>query len=129
MVTDPIADLITRIRNAYLAKLPGTKVPASKLKLNILTVLKKHGYIQDFSEDKDERNHPIILIDLVQGLDRRFVFNRVSKPGQRVYVAAKNIKKVRDGLGISIVSTPAGLMVGGEAYGRNLGGEVLLEVY
>lgn len=128
MYTDPIADLITRIRNAYMADLTAAVAPHSKEKESILSILKKHGYVSDYSvsDQGNNKKQLDIVIDPTAG---DFTFSRVSKPGQRVYSAASDLRPVRNGLGIAIVSTPKGLMIGSEARKANVGGEILIEVW
>ncbi len=133
MLTDPIADLLTRIRNAYRARLRALSVPHSRMKENILRILKKNHYIDDYrirpvegSSVKKE-----IAISLPDVRKTRYVptFRRVSRPGQRIYVASSDIKKSRNGLGIYILSTPKGVITGYEAHTLRVGGEILCEVY
>lgn len=129
-MTDPIADMLTRIRNAVRARHARVAMPASKMKLAIARVLKEEGYISDIE----------ILRDSAQGtlrLTLRYVekqpvltqLKRVSKPGLRVYTKRANIPRVRGGQGIAILSTPQGLMTGKRAYREGLGGEVVCYVW
>lgn len=105
MTHDPIADLLTRIRNGYLARLQTVVVPYSKLKSEILRILKKNGYIVDFSESEDKRTFVVTLQDV---RTTKYVpsFRRISRPGQRIYIKSTDIKKSRNGVGIFILSTP-----------------------
>ena len=128
MITDPIADLLTRIRNGYLARLATVTVPSSKLKAEILRILKKNGYIVDFSLDADTHSFAITLQDVRK---TKYIpsFRRISRPGQRIYIGNADIKKSRNGLGIFILSTPKGIITGYEAHALGVGGELLCEVY
>lgn len=131
MVTDPIADMLTRIRNALLARHDYTDVPASRLKEAIAEVLKKEGYIGGF-EVRSEGSHRVIRIRLAYGKSREpaiMGIERVSKPGLRVYAGRGEIPRVYGGLGIAILSTPEGVMTGKEARRRGVGGEVLCYVW
>lgn len=131
MVTDPIADMLTRIRNALVARHDFTDVPASGLKLALAEVLKKEGYIKDF-EMKEEGARKSVRLHLAYADSREPVIlglQRVSKPGLRVYAAKKEIPRVYGGLGIAILSTPEGVMTGKEARSRGVGGEVLCYVW
>jgi small subunit ribosomal protein S8 len=128
MITDPIADLLTRIRNGYLSRLSTVEAPYSKLKAEILRILKKNEYIVDFTPSEDNRSFLITLQDVRK---TKYVpsFRRISKPGQRIYVKSSDIKKSRNGVGIFIVSTPKGIVTGYEAHALWVGGELLCEVY
>lgn len=128
MIHDPIADMLTRIRNGYLARLSKVEVPYSKMKLEILRVLKKNQYVIDFVTDADNRNITVSLNDV---RETKYIpsFRRVSKPGQRIYVKNTDIKRSRNGLGIFIFSTPKGIVTGYEAYTLGVGGELLCEIY
>ena len=125
-VTDPISDMLTSIRNAYVAHHGNLAVPSSKLKIDIIGVLKKEGFIQDYKVVVNN-NHRIIEIDLrydkkepmVRGLER------VSKPGLRVYVPASKIPRVKRGSGIAILSTSEGIMTDKECRRKKIGGEVI----
>ena len=131
MITDPIADMLTRIRNALTARHDHTDVPASKLKLALAEVLKKEGYIRDF-EPQDEGPKRSIRIHLAYTQTREPVISglqRVSKPGLRVYAQRREIPRAYGGLGIAILSTPQGVLTGKEARRRGLGGEVLCYVW
>lgn len=129
-MTDPIADLLTRIRNISMTSHKDSViVPYSTQKEEILKVLTKEQYILGFNKDKDENGFDILIVELDPEKKDLFEFKRVSKPGQRIYKKAKNLEPVMDGLGISIVSTSQGLMSNKEAYRQKLGGEILLEVW
>lgn len=128
--TDPIADMLTRIRNATVARNPSTDMPYSKLKLAIAKILKEEGYIEDFAVMSDKHRH--LRLTLKYAPNRLSVINglqRISRPGLRRYVRHTEIPRVRSGLGTVIVSTPMGIMTGVEARRRHLGGELLAEVW
>ncbi|MHB8084630.1 MAG: 30S ribosomal protein S8 [Dehalococcoidia bacterium] len=130
MVTDPIADLLTRVRNAAMARHDGVLVPASKMKIAMTKILKDEGFIADYSITKGETER-VIKITL-KYIDKQPAFiglERVSKPGLRVYSGKGEIPRVFGGLGISILSTSKGIMTGQEAWKNNLGGEVLCYVW
>ena len=133
MMTDPIADLLARIRNASLARHELTRVPANKLKKNIALLLKAEGYVADVRQEEwGPQKHQTLTIVLKYGDDRTSAFQgirRVSRPGRRVYVRHDQIPRVLSGLGISIISTSTGLMSDKEARRRKVGGELLCEVW
>jgi len=131
-ISDPISDLLTRIRNAIHAGHPSVSMPHSKLKLDIARILLKEGYVRDVVQEKDERGHPQIRIHLkfmpetgsaISGL------RRISKPGLRRYASATNIPRVLSGLGISIISTSRGILTDRDARKANLGGELLCNIW
>ena len=131
MNTDPIADMLTRIRNANMASHATVDVPASKLKIELAKMLKSEGFIEDFAltENGKFKN---ISITLKYDMNRKPVITkleRISKPGLRSYSKAKNLQKVLGGLGVSIVSTSKGLMTDRKARKENIGGEILCYVY
>jgi small subunit ribosomal protein S8 len=132
-VSDPIADMLTRIRNATSARHDSVIIPASKIKVAIAKVLKEEGFIKDFAVVAEEgRPQPNLKVELSYGGRRQPVLNglqRVSKPGLRVYVQRREIPRVYGGLGIAIISTPKGVMSGQEARRHELGGEVLCYVW
>ena len=133
MMTDPVADMLTRIRNASRAKHVSTAMPTSRLKRDIARLLKQEGYIKDFEEVR-EKDVPFasLKIHLKYGDDRTPAFTdlkRVSKPGLRVYRARDQIPRVLGGLGVVIISTPKGLMTGREAWRQHVGGEVVAYVW
>ena len=131
MLTDPIADMLTRIRNGIKAKFPKVDVPASKLKTEIARILKDEGYILNY-KIVDEGNHKAIRIYLKYTPANAPVISsmeRVSRPGCRVYVGSGDIPKVLGGLGINILTTPKGVMTGKAARKEGVGGEVLCRVY
>lgn len=130
-VTDPIADLLTRIRNANQMRYNEVVAPSSNVKLEIVKILKNEGYITDYKVEKEQVQDNIV-ITLKYGKNKERVISglkRISKPGLRVYAKAEEIPTVLNGLGISIVSTSKGIMTGKEAKKENLGGEVLAYVW
>ena len=130
-MTDPIADMLTRIRNAVAAKHDYVNVPASKLKLSIARVLKDEGFIRDF-EVVEEVPRKTLRIRLTYTGKKEPILSgirRVSKPGLRVYVQKREIPRVYGGLGIAILSTPQGVMTGQQAWRRQVGGELLCYVW
>ena len=132
MQTDPIADFLTSIRNAAAAKHQRVDVPASKLKSEIARILKEEGYISTFKTVDENKTHKVLRVFLKYTPDRRSVITglkRVSRPGQRNYVGAMDVKPVVGGLGISILTTPKGLMTGRAAKKAKIGGELLCEVW
>lgn len=130
-MTDPVADLLTRIRNGQQAKKDSIVTPTSKLRKNVLSVLEREGYIRGFSDEPGENNKLFTRIELkyFEGSPAIQYIQRVSKPGLRVYSGAKDLPKVRSGLGITIVSTPKGVLSDAEARAENVGGEVLCQVF
>lgn len=132
-VSDPIADMLTRIRNAVSSRHDSVLIPASKTKVAIAQVLKEEGFIKDFSVVAEEgRPQPNLKVDLSYGGRKQTVLTgiqRVSKPGLRVYVQRREIPRVYGGLGIAILSTPKGIMSGQEARRQEVGGEVLCYVW
>ena len=130
-MNDPIGDMLTRIRNAGMRGKSTVMVPASKMRVRVLEVLADEGYIRGFEDSKDERGHPAIEVSLkyFEGAPVIREMKRVSKPGRRVYMGVKDIPQVRQGLGVSIVSTPKGVMSDASARAANVGGEVLCTVF
>ncbi len=131
MNTDPIADMLTRIRNANVVSHPTVEMPSSKLKVALAKLLKEEGYITDYSE-KVEGNFKTLSIELKYDEANKPVITnlkRVSKPGLRNYCKAKNLPQVFGGMGIAVVSTSKGLLTDRKARKENLGGEILCYVY
>ncbi len=132
-MTDPIADMLTRIRNANVAMHDEVRMPSSKLKEALAAVLKREGYIQDFSvADNTERPGKVLTINMKYAQDRTRTISgikRVSKPGLRVYAKADSLPRVLGGLGVAVVSTSNGLMTDREARKSRMGGEVLCYVW
>jgi small subunit ribosomal protein S8 len=130
-LTDPVADLLARIRNSIRARHQKVDVPASKLKLEIARILKEEGYIANFKAVEEE-GHKVLRIYLKYGSnDEAAISNleRVSKPGCRVYVRRSEIPRVLGGMGINILTTPRGVMTGRQARKEGVGGEILCEVW
>ena len=129
--TDPIADMITRIRNAQLRTLSTVSIPNSKFRARILDVLKEEGYISDYKFLTDKKNKGSLLVDLKysNGLPVIKEISRVSKPGRRIYTRAGSIPKIKNGLGIVIVSTSMGIMSDNDARSKNIGGEIICRVF
>ena len=132
-MTDPIADMLTRIRNANVAMHDTVRMPSSKLKESLAAVLVKEGYVEGFRvSDATDRPGRILEIDLKYTKDRRRTISgvrRVSKPGLRVYTAADKLPRVLGGLGVAVLSTSQGLMTDREARRRRVGGEILCYVW
>ena len=132
-MTDPIADMLTRIRNGNVAMHDEVKMPSSKLKEALAAILKREGYIQDFSvADNTERPGKVLTIHMKYAQDRTRTISgikRVSKPGLRVYAKADSLPRVLGGLGVAVVSTSRGLMTAREARKSRMGGEVLCFVW
>jgi small subunit ribosomal protein S8 len=128
-MTDPIADMLTRIRNAQMAEKAAVTMPSSKLKVSIAKVLKDEGYIDDFAiRENDGLSELNIALKYYAGRPVIERIERVSKPGLRVYKGANDLPRVMNGLGIAIVSTPQGVMTDRKARADNVGGEVLCVV-
>jgi small subunit ribosomal protein S8 len=130
-VNDPISDMLTRIRNAGMARQAETTMPATKILVAIARILKDEGYIDDFHV-VEQRPQNKLVVDLRYGVDKKHSIKeikRISKPGLRVYAGKDQIPRVRSGLGIAIVSTPQGVLTGYEARRRGIGGEVLCTVF
>ena len=131
VINDPIGDMLTRIRNAGMARQDEVRMPTSKLLVEVARVLKQEGFIRDYRvEPAAPVNH--LMLRLRYGPDKKpavLGLRRVSRPGLRVYSPAKQVPRVRGGLGIAIMSTPRGVMTGRDAYRQNVGGEVLAEVW
>jgi len=130
VMTDPIADMLTRIRNASQMKHSKVTVPASNLKMEVLRVLKEEGYISDYEKVEDGKQGLInITLRYVDKMRAITGIKRISKPGLRVYAKSDELPKVLNGLGIAIVSTSSGLMTDREARQRKLGGEIIAFVW
>jgi small subunit ribosomal protein S8 len=129
-LTDPLGDMLTRIRNGQQAKKDSVLSPASNLRARVLEVLQREGYIRGFSEDESGA-HKTLRIELkyFEGQPAIRHVARVSKPGRRVYSGSRELPVIRNGLGITIVSTPKGVLSDAEARAQNVGGEVLAEVF
>ena len=130
MVTDPIADMLTRIRNALMAHHDSVLMPASRIKLSLAKILKEEGFITDYTVLKGKPQRMIkISLKYINGHPAIAGLERVSKPGLRLYAGRKEIPRVYGGLGVAILSTSKGLMTGQEAWRRNFGGEMLCYVW
>ena len=130
MVTDPIADMLTRIRNANSMRYKEVEVPASKIKIEIARILKEEGFISDYKIKKNNIQDNIVLYLKYSGKERVITgLKRISKPGLRVYAKAEEIPTVLSGLGIAIISTSKGLMTDKDARKASLGGEVLAYIW
>ena len=132
MLSDPIADMLTRLRNALAARHPKVDVPASKLKTEIARILKEEGYISTFKLVDENKTRKMLRVFLKYTPDRRSVITgvkRISRPGARSYQGFMDIRPVVGGLGISILTTPKGLMSGRAARKAKIGGELLCEVW
>jgi small subunit ribosomal protein S8 len=130
-VSDPIADMLTRIRNAIMARHDSVLIPASKIKLAITRVLKAEGFIGDYEVVKG-KSHRVIRIHIRYDENNKSIISgleRISRPGLRVYAGQREIPRVYGGLGIAIVSTPKGVMTGQQAWREGIGGELLCRVW
>lgn len=131
-MTDPIADMLTRIRNGLQANFETVEIPASKMKIEIARILKQEGFINNYSVAGDTAKEKTITVELKYGPDKQKVITglkRISKPGLRVYAKGNNIPRVLNGLGVAIISTSKGLMSDRDARKANLGGEVVAYVW
>jgi small subunit ribosomal protein S8 len=130
-MTDPLGDMLTRIRNGQAAKKDSVLTPASRLRASVLDVLQREGYIRGYSREETTGPTPTIRIELkyFEGQPAIQHVSRVSKPGRRVYAGATELPRVKNGLGITIVSTPKGVLSDAEARTENVGGEVLCQVF
>ncbi|MDR2800493.1 MAG: 30S ribosomal protein S8 [Desulfovibrio sp.] len=126
MLTDPIADMLTRIRNAHMALHKDVKVPASKIKKALADILKQEGYVEDVTETGRFIN---IVLKYCGGKPAITGLKRISSPGRRVYAASAQIPRVQNGLGVCIISTSAGVLDGATAKDRQVGGELLCEIW
>src|SRR5580765_8325567 len=130
-VNDPVGDLIARINNAQMRKKPKVITPGSRLRVSVLDVLKNEGFIRGYAavEHKDGRRELEIELKYFEGEPVIREISRVSKPGRRVYVAVRNLPRVNNGLGVSILSTPKGVMADHDAREANVGGEIICTVF
>ncbi len=131
MMTDPVADMLARIRNAGVARHAWTTCPSSKLKLAVATVLRDAGFLEEVSVETED-GRPILKMSLRYRDDGTMIIDglkRVSKPSRRVYVGAKEVPKVRNGLGIAVLSTPKGVITDEQARAESVGGELMCEVW
>ena len=131
MINDPIADMLTRIRNGGRARLMRVKIPKSKIKVELARVLRERGYIAGYSDDPDAAK-PTLCVEIRYGDDARPVIEgiqRISSPGRRVYVGWKEVPRVRNGTGIAILSTNRGILTDDQAREAHVGGEVLARIW
>ena len=129
-MTDPLGDMLTRIRNGQQARKDSILTPASKLRANVLDVLQREGYIRGYSEEQLAGQKGLrIELKYFEGQPAILHLARVSKPGRRVYSGSTDLPRIRNGLGMTIVSTPRGVLSDAEARDQNVGGEVLAEVF
>ncbi|MEX0731708.1 MAG: 30S ribosomal protein S8 [Aquisalimonadaceae bacterium] len=128
-MTDPIADLLTRIRNAQSAVKAEVSMPSSRQKQAVLNVLKEEGYIEDFRVEGDSKPQLVVKLKYFQGRPVIETIKRVSKPGLRIYKDTASLPKVKGGLGVAIISTSKGVMTDRAARAAGIGGEVLCEVF
>ena len=128
---DPIGDMITRIRNAQMRFLNNVKIPRSKFRAKILDVLKQEGYIADYKVLSDQKNNGDLFVDLKydNGLPVIKEIKRISKPGRRIYARADSIPRIKNGLGLAIISTSKGIMTDNDARNQNIGGEIICRVF
>lgn len=130
-MSDPLGDMLTRIRNGQTAAMKTVVCPASKMRASVLKVLKASGYIRDFREEASAAGHKNLVIELKYDGTTAVIreLHRVSKPGRRIYTAATEIPRYYNGLGVTIISTPQGVMDDQAARDANVGGEVLCQVF
>lgn len=130
-MSDPLGDMLTRIRNGQSARKDSVLSPASRLRSSVLDVLQREGYIRGYSTEETGGPVPTIRIELkyFEGLPAIQHLSRVSKPGRRVYSGSKTLPRVKNGLGITVISTPKGVLSDAEARTENVGGEVLCQVF
>jgi small subunit ribosomal protein S8 len=129
MMTDPIADMLTRIRNASMVHKKEVVVPYSKIKMNIAHILVREGYLDTAEELKDQPLSILIKLKYNQGEPAIQHLKKISKPGKRTYIKSTQIKRVLNGYGLAILSTPRGLLTNKEAHTAHVGGELICEIY
>jgi len=131
MLNDPLGDLLTRIRNGQMANLTKISSPSSKHRIDVLEVLKREGYIADYSVETDDKGRSEVNVELkyYEGKPVIREIKRISKPGRRIYTKVKSIPRIYNGLGISVLSTPRGVLSDKEARDANVGGELLCKVF
>jgi len=130
-MTDPIADMLSRIRNAFIAGHKTTAIPLSKLKVELARILKEQGYISDYKITEEKGGAPIISVIMAYTPEKQSVIKeiqRVSKPSRRVYVNKTEIPRIKGGLGVCILSTSKGIMTGTEARSQGIGGEIICSI-
>ena len=132
VMTDPVADMLTRVRNALRIERREVSMPSSRLKVGVASVLKREGFVADYAVEKADAVRPSLTVTLKYGPEGEKVINeikRVSKPGRRVYCGADELPRVLNGLGIAVVSTPKGVLSDREARKEHVGGEVLCTIW
>ncbi len=131
MVNDPLGDMLTRIRNGQMAQLATIGCPSSKHRIDVLEVLKREGFIRDFNVEKKENGSSELTIELKYSEGQPVIrkISRVSKPGRRIYSGVKDVPSYYNGLGVTILSTPRGVISDKEARDANVGGELLCQVF
>ncbi|MFN8670678.1 MAG: 30S ribosomal protein S8 [Candidatus Sericytochromatia bacterium] len=131
VVTDPIADMLTRVRNACMASHSVVEMPCSKVKKEIASLLKNEGYISDFEEFENEKKHRNLRLKLKYVNNQQVItgLKRISKPGLRIYVGHKDVPRVLGGFGVAVISTSQGIMTDKNARNKGIGGEVLCYVW
>lgn len=130
MIIDPIADLLTRLRNAYLSRIKEVSMPYSRLKSDILKILKKNNYVLDYEVvEEDKKKNLVVKLNDVRVTKYIPTFTRISKPGQRIYISSKDIRKSRNGKWIYIVSTPKWVITWYEARSLWVGWELMCEIF
>lgn len=130
-MSDPLGDMLSRIRNGQMASKSVIECPYSNLRKNVCAVLKDEGFIREFKTEERENNKKVLVIELKYAEGRGVIrqIDRVSKPGRRVYTGAKSMPRFYNGLGVLVVSTPKGVMTDNKARAANVGGEVLCQVF
>ena len=128
-LSDPLGDMLTRIRNGQSSQKSAIKSPASRLRKNVLEVLRREGYIRGYQQEEEGFKELSIELKYHNGEPVIRELRRVSKPGRRVYTSVKNLPRVNNGLGISVLSTPKGIMADHDAREANVGGEILFTVF
>jgi len=130
-LTDPIGDMIARIKNAQMRSLSEVVIPSSKFRAKILDVLKQEGYISDYKVLSDKKNRGNLFVNLKysNGIPVITEIKRISKPGRRIYARADSIPKIQNGLGVAIISTSKGIMTDNDARNQNIGGELIFKVF
>lgn len=128
MHTDPIADMLTRLRNGSKAEKETVLMPFSKIKFAICELLKKNRFISDYEKTEDENKHPLLMISL-NTTRPKLSIRRISKPGQRIYVKHSEVRRVKNGYGLAVYSTSKGLVTDREALKSQTGGELLFEIF
>jgi len=129
MLSDPISDMLTRIKNAYMARKQQVVLPSSKIKFTIANILKENGYVGDVKEEGDNKKELTIKLIYKDSKAVMSSVKRISKPGRRIYAKSEDLSRVLSGYGMSIVSTSSGIMTGKDAKKKKIGGEIICEIY